>query len=60
MAYPDEWDDVLKERDQLKVENERLREALKKIYRLYVQEEYHLTVLKMTKVAKQALKEVKE
>jgi hypothetical protein len=24
MAYPDEWDDVLKERDQLKVENERL------------------------------------
>jgi regulator of replication initiation timing len=60
MAYPDEWDDVLKERDQLKVENERLREALEKIYRLYVQEEYHLTALKMAKVAQQALKEVKE
>lgn len=24
MAYPDEWDDVLKERDQLKAENEKL------------------------------------
>jgi hypothetical protein len=46
--------------DQLRAENERLREALKKIYRLYVQEEYHLTALKMAKVAKQALKEVKE
>ena len=25
MAYPDEWNDVLKERDQLRAENERLR-----------------------------------
>ena len=48
------------EYDQLKSENEKLKEALEKIYRLYVQEEYHLIALKMAKVAKQALKEVKE
>jgi hypothetical protein len=48
------------EYDQLKSENEKLKEALEKIYRLYVQEEYHLTALKMAKVAQQALKEVKE
>jgi hypothetical protein len=46
--------------DQLRAENERLKEALEKIYRLYVQEEYHLTALKMAKVAQQALNEVKE
>lgn len=46
------------EYDQLKSENEKLREALKKIYRLYVQEEYHLTALKMAKAAQQALNEV--
>ena len=31
MAYPDEWNDVLKERDALRTENERLREALREI-----------------------------
>ena len=32
MAYPDEWNDVLKERDALRTENERLREALSSLY----------------------------
>ena len=52
MAYPDEWNDVLKERDALRTENERLREALKYIVdRGYTGASY---------VAQQALNEVKE
>ena len=43
---------------QLRAENERLKKALEKIYRLYIQEEYHLTALNMAKVAQQALNEV--
>lgn len=31
MAYPDEWNDVLKERDQLKSENERLQKYKEKL-----------------------------
>jgi hypothetical protein len=51
MAYPDEWNDVLKERDALRTENERLREALQYIVdRGYTGASY---------VAQQALNEVR-
>ena len=67
MAYPDEWNDVLKERDALRAENERLREALKSIswYRQWyvhkpiadkTQIEHDLDVI--IKTAEQALNEV--
>jgi hypothetical protein len=33
MAYPDEWDDVLKERDQLKAENDQLRAENERLWK---------------------------
>ena len=60
MAYPDEWNDVLKERDQLKVENERLKEALREIAEdcksLFSCD--YSNKLKVYDIAQQALKEV--
>lgn len=64
MAYPDEWNDVLKERDALRTENERLREALREIANSagedacgYTTGEGHSNCIWK---ARQALKEVKE
>ena len=44
--------------DQLRAENERLKEALRKIYKLYVEEEFSRTAMKMSNVAADALNEV--
>ena len=42
MAYPDEWNDVLKERDQLKSENERLQKYKEKLISDATQNEFVL------------------
>lgn len=63
MAYPDEWNDVLKERDALCTENERLREALKEIIALDDGNsilKYYERYYQVFRLARQALKEVKE
>ena len=63
MAYPDEWNDVLKERDALRTENERLREALKEIIALDDGNsilKYYERYYQVFRLARQALKEVKE
>jgi len=61
MAYPDEWNDVLKERDALRTENERLREALKEIIALDDGNsilKYYERYYQVFRLAKQALNEV--
>lgn len=63
MAYPDEWNDVLKERDALHTENERLREALKEIIALDDGNsilKYYERYYQVFRLARQALNEVKE
>ena len=61
MAYPDEWNDVLKERDALRTENERLREALREIIALDDGNsilKYYERYYQVFRLARQALNEV--
>jgi hypothetical protein len=58
MAYPDEWNDVLKERDTLRAENERLREALQKIKNWCCIDDDGGTETIIIEFAQQALNEV--